>query len=625
MDKNSLRKLISGKLGVSSSKKEFAFEVFLQKIGNALEVNETMKIPGIGFFQIKQEPLLKDERKISRGGKKLTKRTMFFSPFGEQESPDSSSLFLSFDVDIPQKDFTEFDENIFSIGIQKPIAPIFDEDENLSSLQKSMEARIDEIISTSEKVNDFDFFENYINQISEEKPADDEEANTEMSDEEIQKLFGKPSKKIEEEINETEPLKIPEINFDEPEDEIVDKEEIVETEKPAASEVNPFDALDDINLVEEEIKEEVKNDIEETIKEEIPEIEIEAPSTEEKTKTAKKKEMPSFESIFENDNDLINAVLPLPDSPDSKLDAEIEDEEDSVEWDWGDELNAEFQEDPEDERILPSPGEGEDEIDDGLTDEEKNDYDNLTDNLDDDINEEEHADEPDLALAKKLSETYEQEKQKPEEKEESKKVVKKTALKSYDWKNQSYGKGFWILLGTFVLFTVFGLYYLLFWGGEKQKVPAAKTILDADTTSAKVDTSQQIIAKVDTSKNVDTAVVQKTETIKEPVKETVKEPIKVAAVEIPPAEEKTLYRKFTNEVRINNRIYSDGKRFMVQVSSFKSKGRAESDASRFQNMGHDAFIVEANLPQLGGIWYRVRIGYFNSQKDAENFIAKNNL
>lgn len=181
------------------------------------------------------------------------------------------------------------------------------------------------------------------------------------------------------------------------------------------------------------------------------------------------------------------------------------------------------------------------------------------------------------------------------------------------------------MLGTFVLFTVFGLYYLLFWGGEKQKAPEAKTILDADTTSVKIDTSQQIIAKVDTSKNVDTAVVQKTETIKEPVKETVKEPIKVAAVEIPPVEEKTLYRKFTGEVRINNRIYSDGKRFMVQVSSFKSKGRAESDATRYQNMGHDAFIVEANLPQLGGTWYRVRIGYFGSQKDAENFIAKNNL
>ena len=625
MDKNSLRKLISGKLGVSSSKQEFAFEVFLQKIGNALEVNETIKIPGVGFFQLKQEPLLKDERKISRGGKKLTKRTMFFSPFGEQENPDSSSLFLSFDVDLPQKDFTEFDENIFSIGIQKPIAPIFEEDENLASLQKSMEARIDEIISTSEKVNDFDFFENYINQVSEEKQTEPEDLNDEMSDDEIQRLFGKPSKKFEEEISETEPLKIPEIEFDEPENIIEEKEETIETEKPEAKEENPFDALDDINLAEEEIKDEK----EETVKEEIPEKKIEAENAEEKTKSSKKKETPSFESIFENDNDLINAVLPLPDAADSKMDTEIEDEEDSVEWDWGDELNAEFQEDPEDERILPSPGEGEDEIDDGLTDEEKHDFDNLTDNLDDEIDDikinEEQTDAPDLVLAKKLSETYEQENQKPEEKEESKKVVKKTALKSYDWKNQSYGKGFWILLGTFILFTVFGLYYLLFWGGEKQKAPETKTILDADTTSVKVDTSQQIIAKVDTSKNVDTAVVQKTETIKEPVKETIKEPIKVAAVEIPSTEEKTLYRKFANEVRINNRIYSDGKRFMVQVSSFKTKNRAENDAYKYKNLGHDAFIVEANLPQLGGTWYRVRIGYFNSQKDAENFIAKNNL
>lgn len=351
---------------------------------------------------------------------------MFFSPFGEQENPDSSSLFLSFDVDLPQKDFTEFDENIFSIGIQKPIAPIFEEDENLTSLQKSMEARIDEIISTSEKVKDFDFFENYINQISEEKPAEDEETNNEMSDEEIQRLFGKPSKKNEEEINEAEPLNIPEINFDEPENIIEENEEIIEAEKQSAKEENPFDALDDINLVEEEIK----DDIAETTIEEIPEKEIEPLKTEDKTKNTKKKEIPSFESIFENDNDLINAVLPIPDSADSKIEAEIEDDEDSVEWDWGDELNAEFEEYPEDERILPSPGEGEDEIDDGLTDEEKNDFDNLSNNLDDEIddinnNEEEQTDEPDLIPAKKLSKTDEQGNQKPEEKEESKKIVKK--------------------------------------------------------------------------------------------------------------------------------------------------------------------------------------------------------
>ncbi|KAB2843499.1 MAG: SPOR domain-containing protein, partial [Melioribacteraceae bacterium] len=27
----------------------------------------------------------------------------------------------------------------------------------------------------------------------------------------------------------------------------------------------------------------------------------------------------------------------------------------------------------------------------------------------------------------------------------------------------------------------------------------------------------------------------------------------------------------------------------------------------------------------GGMWYRVRIGYFDSQKEAEDFIVKNNL
>lgn len=618
MDKNSLRKLISDKLGVSSSKKDFAFEVFLQKIGNALEVNETIKIAGVGFFQLKHEPLLKDERKTSRGGKKLTKRTMFFSPFGEQETPDSSSLFLSFDVDLTQKDFTEFDESIFSIGIQKPVAPIFEEDENLNSLQRSIEARIDEIISAAEKIKDFDFFENYVNRIHEEKEEEAENLSEEMSDEEIQKLFGKSSQKLSEEL--PEPYQIPEIDFEEPENFDITKDEIIEKEIKIDKEESPFDALDEINLAGDESGEKIK----EVLKEKTPEDKIEQFKTQDKFKSEKKKEAPSFESIFENDNDLINAVLPLPDSAASKDEPEIEEDEDGVEWDWGDELNAEFEEDTEDENILPSPG-IEEEVSDGLTEEEKDDYDDIASGLDEEIDDSKLSLDEDgdaeLALAKKLSGTAENKNKKTEEKQQDLKVSKKTELRSTDWKKQGYGKSFWILLGVFVVFTVFGLYYLLFWGGEKQNAQNVKPILDADSVTAEDDTLKQIIAKVDTTQIQDSAVNKQAETIKE----TAKEPIKVAAVETQPAEEKTLYRKFNNEVRINNRIYSDGKRFMVQVSSFKSKGRAESDASRFQSMGHDAFIVEANLPQLGGTWYRVRIGYFANQNEAENFIAKNNL
>jgi cell division protein FtsN len=33
-------------------------------------------------------------------------------------------------------------------------------------------------------------------------------------------------------------------------------------------------------------------------------------------------------------------------------------------------------------------------------------------------------------------------------------------------------------------------------------------------------------------------------------------------------------------------------------------------------LGENAFVVEADLPQLDGIWYRVRVGYFNSLSEA---------
>jgi cell division protein FtsN len=63
-------------------------------------------------------------------------------------------------------------------------------------------------------------------------------------------------------------------------------------------------------------------------------------------------------------------------------------------------------------------------------------------------------------------------------------------------------------------------------------------------------------------------------------------------------------------------IFTDGNLYCFQVSSYRTRERAETDAQKYRNMGYNVFIVEANLPSLDGIWYRVRIGYFNSLSEA---------
>ena len=64
-------------------------------------------------------------------------------------------------------------------------------------------------------------------------------------------------------------------------------------------------------------------------------------------------------------------------------------------------------------------------------------------------------------------------------------------------------------------------------------------------------------------------------------------------------------------------IFTDGQLFCFQVSSFRYRSEAEKHAQRLRESGEDAFVVEANLPELDGIWYRVRVGYFNSLSEAK--------
>jgi OOP family OmpA-OmpF porin len=70
------------------------------------------------------------------------------------------------------------------------------------------------------------------------------------------------------------------------------------------------------------------------------------------------------------------------------------------------------------------------------------------------------------------------------------------------------------------------------------------------------------------------------------------------------------------ERHIGNMIFTDGNLYCFQVSSFRYRSQAEKDAQRLRELGQNVFIVEANLPELDGIWYRVRIGYFNSLSEA---------
>jgi len=69
-------------------------------------------------------------------------------------------------------------------------------------------------------------------------------------------------------------------------------------------------------------------------------------------------------------------------------------------------------------------------------------------------------------------------------------------------------------------------------------------------------------------------------------------------------------------------IFKEGTKYSFQVSSWKNKLKAEKEVKRLKAKGHNAFITEGTL--RGIKWYRVRIGYFNSLEETEEYKRKIN-
>lgn len=56
--------------------------------------------------------------------------------------------------------------------------------------------------------------------------------------------------------------------------------------------------------------------------------------------------------------------------------------------------------------------------------------------------------------------------------------------------------------------------------------------------------------------------------------------------------------------------------YTVQVSSWRSRWKAELDMNRYLKEGFEAYIQRVYLPEKGGVWHRVRIGRFSTFESA---------
>jgi OmpA-OmpF porin, OOP family len=77
---------------------------------------------------------------------------------------------------------------------------------------------------------------------------------------------------------------------------------------------------------------------------------------------------------------------------------------------------------------------------------------------------------------------------------------------------------------------------------------------------------------------------------------------------------------YSKDKIVKGTIFTDGNYFTIQVSSWSTQQKAEHEITRLRRIGHNAVMYKANVN--GQIKYRVRIGYFNTEKEAEAYIHK---
>jgi cell division protein FtsN len=89
------------------------------------------------------------------------------------------------------------------------------------------------------------------------------------------------------------------------------------------------------------------------------------------------------------------------------------------------------------------------------------------------------------------------------------------------------------------------------------------------------------------------------------------------------ARQDSLRAEQQREMERNQIEYSDDGDFLVQVEAWRSEEKAQQQADQWVSMGYEeAYVVSYGNESTGDVWYRVRIGHFNTREMAERLQTK---
>ncbi|MFA3781556.1 SPOR domain-containing protein [Melioribacteraceae bacterium 4301-Me] len=612
MTKKDLQNKIASLIGVSSSEKELAYEVFIDKVVESLTPGMTIKVSNIGFFQLKQEKQSLDEN--------YSELSIVYSPYPSDIDKDDKTFYLILDVKAKKKNFSEFDSNVFSIGVGKPLIPLYEKN-NFSAesetsfvlLKKTIEEKVNQIISESDVLENFNIWDDYIANIeSSENSVHSEELNLQNtlneltedinfddSEENLNKIINSDEIKLEfeKEEKEGESNKVEQdisIDFGE-------KIESIDAEKDD----DEFDA--DFNLIHDELKFSESHENNFNSKLDIDSLVQDDAylSTDEKQREGLEGENFSFTSI--------------------KSDKE------NVDWNWGDELKEEFGlgDNDNSETTLNVNDDKVRENDIFLEGSELDNNKNvdLFAQLDNEIKqekEEQFESDEEIMEVYSHSADYEFVTDKNFQQEQrisshftdeiSKIVVGENKVNSKnieDEEEKYFTRNFILIFSGFVIIASIIIYLFIIPNSSSSK--RSKTENAASIQTEQIPDKSQSAFKV--SKTPEENVNGSVENISG-LKPTVNANSRIESDKYKSSSGK----KTGTDIRVSNLIFFDGSKYNVQISSWRNIVKAQQEVSKLKKSGLNAFVIEANLPDKGGMWYRVRVGGFNSKEEAENFL-----
>ncbi len=150
-----------------------------------------------------------------------------------------------------------------------------------------------------------------------------------------------------------------------------------------------------------------------------------------------------------------------------------------------------------------------------------------------------------------------------------------------------------------------------------------------DEANAKIIAKQDSIAKADSIRLAENPMLQQqkitgTETakLKPPSNKANLSDVKLSKLNSSPP--KPVIYDESKDQNVRGNIWSDGTKYVIQLSSWRRENVADELVLKHKEEGHNAFKMKVELPGRG-TWFRVRIGYFDSLEEAQNYQRENNL